>query len=70
MKVVVDRDKCVGLGICEATAPDVFEIDDDGALMILADDIAPDQLGAVRAAVDGCPTEALRLITEMNGRPR
>ena len=64
MKVVVDRVKCTGLGICEAKAPNAFEIDDDGSLVILAEDVAPEQMDAVKAAVDGCPTEALRLIED------
>ena len=35
MKVGVDRDRCVGSGTCEALAPDVFEVDDDGVLTLL-----------------------------------
>ncbi|GAA3390649.1 ferredoxin [Cryptosporangium minutisporangium] len=61
MKIVVDFEKCTGLGLCEAAAPDHFEIDDDGGLLVLADDVTPDQVDAVRAAVAGCPTLALRL---------
>jgi ferredoxin len=64
VKVVVDRVKCTGLGICEAKAPSVFEIDEDGGLVILAEDVAPDQLDLVRAAVQGCPTDALSLIED------
>lgn len=61
MKVTVDRTRCLGLAMCEAKAPDVFEIDDDGALLILAKRVHANQLDAVTAAVDGCPTEALLL---------
>ena len=64
MRVVVDRVRCTGLGICEAKAPRVFEIDDDGSLVILDDAVAPDQRDAVTAAVQGCPTEALSLIED------
>lgn len=35
MRIVVDRDKCTGLGMCEAEAPDFFEIDDEGTLEVL-----------------------------------
>ena len=34
-RVEVDRDRCVGSGTCEALAPDVFEVDDDGVLAVL-----------------------------------
>ena len=64
MKITVDRVRCTGLGLCEAQAPDVFEIDDDGDLVVLADDVAPDRLEAVKAAVQACPTEALKLVDD------
>lgn len=61
MKVVVDRSKCTGLGICEALAPAFFEVDDSGELVQLKEDISDDELAAVEEAVQGCPTEALRV---------
>jgi ferredoxin len=64
MKVTVDRVKCTGLGICEAKAPDAFEIDDDGNLVILVDDVPDDQVELMKQAVEGCPTQALRLVQE------
>jgi ferredoxin len=64
VRIAVDRVKCTGLGLCEAAAPAVFEIDDDGDLVVLAEDVQPDQLAAVRAAVQGCPTEALTLVED------
>ena len=39
MKVVVDRSRCSSIGMCEAIAPDLFEIGPDGALHILQDDV-------------------------------
>ncbi|MFE9322325.1 ferredoxin [Nocardia sp. NPDC052278] len=62
MKVVVDRSKCTGLGICESLAPLFFEVVDSGELIQLKEDIADDELAAVEDAVQGCPTEALRII--------
>ncbi|MFE3056889.1 ferredoxin [Nocardia sp. NPDC059239] len=61
MKVVVDRSKCTGLGICESLAPAFFEVDDSGDLVLLKEDIAGDELKAVEEAIQGCPTEALRI---------
>ena len=29
-RIEVDRDRCASTGGCEALAPDVFEVDDDG----------------------------------------
>jgi len=62
MKITVDRVKCTGLGICESLAPNVFEVDDDGDLVLLTETVSDEDLEGVREAVAGCPTEALRLI--------
>ncbi|MCW2856556.1 MAG: fdx2 [Marmoricola sp.] len=61
MKVLVDFSKCTGLGICESLAPDFFEVNDDGDLVLLKDDITDDELQSIEEAVAGCPTEALRI---------
>ena len=61
MKVVVDFAKCTGLGICESVAPEFFEVNGDGDLVQLREDIGVDELLAVEEAVAACPTEALRI---------
>ena len=61
MKVVVDFTKCTGLGICESMAPEFFEVNDSGDLVLLKEDITADELQSVEEAVSGCPTEALRI---------
>ena len=43
MKIIVDKSKCSSIGLCEATAADIFEIGADGALHILMDDISEDR---------------------------
>jgi ferredoxin len=59
MRVHVDRELCVGSGACEMLAPDVFEVDDDGAVQVLQQE--PDDEAAVRDAVSQCPTGAIAL---------
>jgi len=61
MKVIVDFAKCTGLGICESMAPEFFEVNDDGELVLHRDGIADDELQSVEEAVAGCPTEALSI---------
>lgn len=61
MKILVDRSRCTGLGICESLAPEVFEVDEAGELVVLTEQITDDQFEGVREAIAGCPTEALRL---------
>jgi ferredoxin len=61
-RVAVDRDRCVGSGACEALAPDVFEVDDDGVLVVHRAEPADDELPDVRDAVQACPIQALALV--------
>ncbi|MDR3080122.1 MAG: ferredoxin [Streptomyces sp.] len=60
MKIQVDRNKCAGVGLCEARSPDHFEVGDDGMLELLqGDDIPYDRATEVEAAIRTCPTGAL-----------
>nr|WP_067563191.1 ferredoxin [Nocardia acidivorans] len=61
MKVIVDRDLCVGNGLCESIAPEVFEVGDDGIASIAPAELSPDGMAMARTAVDSCPSRALRL---------
>jgi ferredoxin len=61
MRICVDRGRCTGLGICESFAPDVFEVNDDGNLVLSTEVVPQVSVDEVRQAVAGCPTEALRL---------
>jgi ferredoxin len=61
VRVVVDRDRCVGSGTCEALAPDVFEVDDDGVLVVRRETPGDGEQSDVRDAVNACPTRALTL---------
>ncbi|WP_158890867.1 ferredoxin [Amycolatopsis anabasis] len=61
MRVLVDRSKCTGLGICESLAPEHFEVNDDGDLVLLDENVDERAMADVEQAVASCPTEALRL---------
>ncbi len=61
MKIVVDRNLCSSIGLCEATASDIFEIGADGALHILVDDIPQERRVDLEQACENCPTQALSI---------
>ena len=61
MRVVVDYDKCTGLGLCESMAPDFFEVADDGSLNLLQAEADESQRTELEEACRACPTEALRI---------
>ncbi|RNL63382.1 ferredoxin [Nocardioides marmoriginsengisoli] len=63
MKLEVDRGRCTGIGICESFAPDRFEVDDDGTLLVRGGELVGDaEREEIERAVDGCPAAALRLV--------
>lgn len=57
MGVRVDGSRCSGIGMCEMTAPDVFEIGDDGQAHVIGDPDGNRELTA--EAISNCPTSAL-----------
>jgi ferredoxin len=59
--VRVDGEMCVGTGMCEATAPDLFEVTEDGTARVLLDDVPPELVDRAREAAANCPTRALQL---------
>jgi ferredoxin len=60
-KVHVDEDLCIGAGQCVLVAPDVFDQDDKG-LVILLDATPPAHLHeAARKAAKLCPARAITI---------
>jgi ferredoxin len=67
MTTWVDKETCIACGACGATAPDVFDYDDEGLAYNKLDDNTntaeiPDVLqDDVRDAADGCPTDSIKV---------
>ena len=61
MKVSVDFEVCQSHGLCMQSAPEVFEVRDDGFLYILNEAPADTLRKKVEAAVRECPTGAIKL---------
>lgn len=59
MRIHVDMETCIGSGMCTGFAPDVFELDDEGTLQLLADVVPADAERAVSDAAACCPVEAI-----------
>jgi ferredoxin len=62
MRVEVDLEKCTGHGICESIADDVFEVGDDGIVLIHDPDRPESDRERMQQAVTQCPAAALRLV--------
>jgi ferredoxin len=61
LKVIVDRDVCQNHGQCVFAAPQVFELDEEGELMVLDDEPDESLRAPVEEAADVCPTQAITL---------
>jgi ferredoxin len=64
VRIVVDYSKCSGIGICESIAPKYYEVNDDGELVLLQEDVADADVEAIAKTVAECPSGALSLRTE------
>lgn len=61
-KVRADFDLCESNAICTGLAPDVFEIDDDDFLVVLTDEVTPENEARIEQAVASCPKAALSIV--------
>jgi len=55
-RIVVDQDKCIGCGACEATCPSSFELTDGKAHPIKAE---VEKISCESDAEAGCPVAAI-----------
>jgi ferredoxin len=61
MSVVVQTSACVGAGQCALVAPDVFDQDDDGIVLLLDEHPEGSDLEAATRAARLCPARAIAL---------
>lgn len=61
MKVSVDPDLCLGCGICEGIAPDVFTLGPEPYATVLLNPVPENLWADVREAADQCPEEAISI---------
>lgn len=67
MRTWVDKDTCIACGACGATAPDVYDYDEDGIAYVILDDNTgtaevPEELHEdVLDAQEGCPTDSIKV---------
>ncbi|NLV98462.1 MAG: ferredoxin [Clostridiaceae bacterium] len=59
MKAHIDRDGCIGCGLCEEICPEVFHIADDGLAEVIVDEVLEDVENEALEAADSCPTQVI-----------
>lgn len=63
-KIKVNKEKCLGCGMCVGINSDVFEFDDDGLTKVNNDNITEDNEEEVKEAINSCPVSAIEEIKE------
>lgn len=64
MRIILDRPRCEGHGLCAEVAPKLMHLDDKGELILdveVVDDADQAAVDAAKAAVRVCPVAALKL---------
>jgi ferredoxin len=61
MHISLEKDKCITSGQCVLLAPQVFDQDDDGIVVLLADSPGPELQDSVREAASLCPAQLIHL---------
>ena len=61
MKVTIDTGKCAGHARCNAVAPEVYALDDDGYALPFDGVVPPELEAATREGAEACPERAIVL---------
>jgi len=62
MRAKVDKDICIGCGLCPSICPNVFQFDDEEGVAVAIDaDIDEKDFDSAKEARDACPVEAIEI---------
>jgi ferredoxin len=58
MKAIIDRDGCIGCGLCEGFCPEVFRIADDGLAEVYGE-VTDENVSQAEEAAENCPVSVI-----------
>jgi ferredoxin len=70
MKIAVNRVLCCGHARCNATAPTLFHLTDDGYIDTDGFDVKPGDEALARKGARACPERAIRVVDEPGDPPK
>ncbi|MDD3048929.1 MAG: ferredoxin [Bacilli bacterium] len=61
MKVLINKDSCIGCGACSSICPEVFDMNDDGVAITKDKEgnVPEREIESATSALENCPTGAI-----------
>jgi len=59
MKVKINRDLCIGCGVCESVCPKVFEMDENNIAVVKINPVPEELESCVENAAESCAVDAI-----------
>jgi len=60
MKATIDREGCIGCGLCASVCPEVFRMAEDGLAEVYTDPVPEDAQDSAKEAEEGCPVSVIK----------
>ena len=64
IRIVTDLDRCAGSAVCAGIAPAIFDVSEDGYVLVLEENLTDAALAAAHGAARNCPTGAITVTDE------
>lgn len=61
MKAYVDKETCIGCGLCPSLCSDVYFMDDDGKAKAITKDVPEEYIDCAKEAEASCPVLAIKV---------
>lgn len=61
MKAHVDKDTCIGCGLCPSVCPEVFEMNGEGKAEEIVEKVPESAADTAKEARDSCPVNAIEV---------
>jgi ferredoxin len=62
MQVHIELEQCEGHGLCAATAPDLYELNDDGYADKADIDVPENLIDHAESGASACPMHAIKIV--------
>ena len=64
IRVLANRETCEGFGNCVRTAASIFDLGDDGLVVVTEGLVSRDMLAELRRAAYDCPTDSISFVEQ------